>query len=495
MGLLSCHEMRELERRAFRKGISAESLMDKAGKRLGEALVDLYSGPGTAVAYVGKGNNGGDALVALRVLRSAGWKVVVRSAFQPLEFGALPRQKLRELGDIEVQRDRWELEMNPGPLLLLDGLLGIGANGALRDPIGALAAEMNALRESGGAEIVAIDVPSGVNADDGRVEDGAVQADLTATIAVPKKGLVAESALMHVGRIEVIALEELPDSGSGDELTTGPKLRGLFPPRDYGTHKGEAGRVGVVAGSRGMLGAGCLAALGALRGGAGLVTLYVLEEDYPFMISTALPPEVMVKALSNYDEVMDAAHAALVIGPGLNGSGKLEKTGLLNLLESCRMPMVVDAEALNLISAMGLSGRIKSHMVLTPHPGEMSRMFPAAEELSRAECARAFVKLHPCTLLYKGARTIVTSSGQDLHYNVTGNPGMASGGQGDVLSGVLGALLARGLSGLDAARSAAWLAGRASEIALKKHQSPESLVASDTARALGGAFRALRRGR
>ena len=122
MGLLSCHEMRELERRAFRKGISAESLMDKAGKRLGEALVDLYSGPGTAVAYVGKGNNGGDALVALRVLRSAGWKVVVRSSFQPLEFGALPRQKLRELGDIEVQRHRWESESSQGPLLLLDGL-------------------------------------------------------------------------------------------------------------------------------------------------------------------------------------------------------------------------------------------------------------------------------------------------------------------------------------------------------------------------------------
>ena len=495
MGLFSCNQMRELERQAFRRGISAESLMDKAGTRLGEALVDLYPGPGTAVAYVGKGNNGGDALVALRILRSAGWTVMVRSAFQPVELGALPRQKLRELGGIELQRHRWESESSRGPLLLLDGLLGIGANGALREPIGALAAEMNDLRESGGAEIVAIDVPSGVNADDGSVVDGAVRADLTATIAVAKKGLVKDSALMHVGRIEVIALEELPDSGPGDELITGPKLRGLFPPRNYGIHKGQAGSVGVIAGSKGMLGAGYLAALGALRAGAGLVTLYVLEQDYPFMMSMAVPPEVMVKALSSYNEVRDTHHAALVIGPGLNGLAKLEKTALLNLLESGKTPLVADAEALNLISAAGISGRLKTHMVLTPHPGEMQRLFPGARELSRAECARAFVELHPCTLLFKGARTIVTSSGQDLHYNTTGNPGMASGGQGDVLSGILGALLARGLTGLDAARSAAWLAGRASEIALKKHQSPESLVASDTARALGSAFRALRRGR
>ena len=495
MSLFSCHEMRELERQAFRKGISAESLMDKAGMRLGEALVDLYPDPGTAVAYVGKGNNGGDALVALRVLRSAGWRIVVRSAFQPPELGVLPRQKLRELGDMEVQRHHLELGSSQGPLLLLDGLLGIGANGALREPIGALAAEMNALRQSGGAEIVAVDVPSGVNADNGSVVDGAVMADLTATIAVAKKGLVEDSALMHVGRIEVIALEELPDSGLGDRLITGPKLRGLFPPRNYGIHKGEAGRVGIMAGSKGMLGAGYLAALGALRAGAGLVTLYVLEQDYPFMISMGVPPEVMVKALSSYNEVRDARHAALVIGPGLNASAKLEKTALLNLLESCKTPLVVDAEALNLVSAAGISGRLKPHMVLTPHPGEMQRLFPEGRDLSRAECARAFVESHPCTLLFKGARTIVTSSGKDLHYNTTGNPGMASGGQGDVLSGVLGALLARGLTGLDAARSAAWLAGRASEIALKTHQSPESLVASDTARALGGAFLALRQGR
>lgn len=494
MGLISCHQMRELEENAFRQGISAEDLMNKAGMRLGETLVDLYPNPGTVVAYIGKGNNGGDALVALRVLRAAGWKIAVRSAFRLLEFGVLPRQKLRELGEIEVQLDPWKLKIGQSPLLLLDGLLGIGANGPLREPIGALAAEMNTLRDREGAEVVSIDVPSGVNANDGGVVQGAVLADLTATIGVPKKGLVADSALPNVGRIEVITLEELPDLSPGDDLTTGPKLRSLFPPRNFGTHKGEAGRVGVVAGSRGMLGAGSLAALGALRGGAGLVTLYVLEKDYPLMISTAIPPEVMVRALSSYDDLKEWPHSALVIGPGLNGLGGHERTALLSVLESSECPLVVDAEALNLIAAAGVSGRIKSHMVLTPHPGEMNRMFPRARQLSRAECAREFVESHPCTLLYKGARTIVTSAGEDLYYNVTGNPGMASGGQGDVLSGLLGALLAGGMGGLNAARSAAWLAGRASEIAVKKHQSPESLIPSDTAHALGGAFRALRQG-
>lgn len=495
MGLITRQEMRELEAKAFRSGISAESLMDKAGKRLGEAIRDLYPISGTAVAYVGKGNNGGDALVALKVLRAAGWKVSVRCSFPLLELGILPRRKLRELGGVEVRHDAFELVMGPGPLLLIDGLLGIGSKGPMRDPIAGLAAEMNALRDGAGAEVVSVDIPSGVDPDNGRVSEGAVRAGLTATIGVPKKGLVEDLALDHVGRIEVIPLEELPDSYPGDELTTAPKLRRLLPPRDFDTHKGQAGRVGIVAGSRGMLGAGSLSALGALRGGAGLVTLYVLEKDYLPMVSTGVPPEVMVRALSSYEDLGSEHHAALVIGPGLGCPGETETGALLKLLECSRMPLVVDADGLNLMSAAGMEGRVKSHMVLTPHPGEMERMFPEASVLGRADCARAFVGSYPCTLLYKGSRTIVTSAGEDLHYNVTGNPGMASGGQGDVLSGVLGALLASGMTSLDAARSAAWLAGRASEIALEKRQSQESLLASDTANALGEAFRALRGGR
>ncbi len=496
MGLIDCEGMRELEEGAFRAGVSAEALMDKAGRRLGEALRGLYPEPGTAVAYLGRGNNGGDALVALQVLRAAGWNILVRCPFEPLELGLLPRRKLRELGEVELQEGAMAPIDHPAPLLLLDGLLGIGARGPLRDPLRGLAAEMNDLRARAGARVVAVDIPSGLNGDTGEPGKECVRADLTATIGVPKRGLVADEALNHVGRIEVIPLEELPAPAGGDRLTTAQNLRGLLAPRDFQIHKGQAGRVGIVGGSRGMLGAAGLAALGALRGGAGLVTVYVLKRDYPLLLAAGSPQEAMVRPVVSYAEVADVEQDALVLGPGLGRPGGDEEPALLDLLGRNDIPLVVDADALNLLAAAGPGDRVHHQMVLTPHPGEMRRLFPGAgEELSRAERAREFVATYPCTLLYKGARTVVTATGEALHYNSTGHPGMATGGQGDVLSGLLGALVAGGIRPLDAARMAAWLAGRAAELAIEEGQSAESLLAGDTARSLGRAFQALRRGR
>ncbi len=494
MGLIDCQGMRQLEEEAFRSGVCAEALMDKAGRRLGEAVDGLSSGPGRVVAYVGRGNNGGDALVALQILRAAGWKIAARCPYAPLELGILPRRKLRELGEIELQGAPFEPGDRDTPLLLIDGLLGIGARGPLREPLVALASEMNALRRSAGAQVVAVDIPSGLDGDTGEPCEGAVEADLTATIAVPKCGLLEDTALNHVGRLELIALEELPPPAAGDRLTTARDLRGLLPRRKFGTHKGEAGRVGIVAGSRGMLGAASLAALGALRGGAGLVTVYVLERDYDLLVSSGMPPEAMIRPVGNYSEVGVAGQDALVIGPGLGNLPERDRGPLWQLLEGADCPRVVDADALNLLASAGAPCPGGDRMLLTPHPGEMRRLLPEAEGLSRAETAQRFVQAYGCTLLYKGARTIVTAPGEDLHYNSTGNPGMATGGQGDVLSGLLGALVAGGLPLLDAARAGAWLAGRASELALAGGESVESLLAGDTARALGGAFRALLRG-
>ncbi|MDP7654840.1 MAG: NAD(P)H-hydrate epimerase, partial [Roseibacillus sp.] len=208
--------MRELEEKVFQAGVSAEALMNKAGRRLGEVLRTLYPEPGTAVAYLGRGNNGGDALVALQGLRAAGWHIALRCPFQPLELGLLPRRKLRELGEVELRQEAFEPMDNPGPLLLIDGLLGIGARGPLRDPLRSLAVEMNDLRARAGARVVAVDIPSGLNGDTGEPGEGAVRADLTATIGIPKKGLVTDGALNHVGRIEIIPLEDLPVPVGGD---------------------------------------------------------------------------------------------------------------------------------------------------------------------------------------------------------------------------------------------------------------------------------------
>ena len=494
MGLVSCQEMRALEENAFRAGVSAEALMDKAGRRMGEALVRLYPRPGTAVAYLGRGNNGGDALVALQVLRAAGWRIAARCAHEPTDLGALPRRKLRELQEVPLNRDPLNPADLPRPLLLIDGLLGIGARGPLRDPLGALAAEMNDLRTQEGATIAAVDIPSGLNGDTGEPCEGAVRADLTATIAVPKSGLVEDIATNFVGRIEVVPLEELPPPGSGDRVTTPRELRPLLPPRLFDTHKGNAGRVGLVAGSRGLIGAAVLAATGALRGGAGLVTLYVLEDLYPLMISAGPPPEAMVKPIADYRDVLSESPDVIAVGPGLGSPQGVGRDAISELMANFGGPLVVDADALNLIAEEGPATHLHPRMVITPHPGELQRLFPEAGTLPRADAARQFVQRHPCTLLFKGARTIVTGPGQPLHFNSTGTPAMATGGQGDVLTGLVAALLAGGQAPLDAARTAAWLAGRASELAQIAGQSEHSLLARDTAAWLGEAFCALRQG-
>lgn len=492
MGTVSCEEMREMEVAAFGEGVLAEELMGKAGRRMGRSILRLMPRPGTAVAYVGKGNNGGDALVALGVLREAGWEIMVRCALAPQELGELPRRKLRELGEPWVLEHRLAAEDCTRPLLLLDGLLGIGARGPLREPLLALAEEMNSLRQTAGAVVGAVDIPSGVDGDTGEVYAGAVEADVTWTIGVPKRGLLADGAVNHVGRLELIPLEELPVPTEGDQLLVPGKLRSLLPPRPFDLHKGGAGRVGIVAGSRGLLGAAQLTARGALRGGAGLVTLFVPRRLYPLMIGSGLPPELMVRPIDHYEEVLEAPLDVLALGPGLGQPRKARRKELLELLEAFSKPLVLDADGLNLVAKAGPGGYLRAGMLVTPHPGEMARLFPEAAGLDRTATASHFVEAFPVTLLYKGARTIVTGPGESLHYNSTGTPGMASGGQGDVLTGLLAALLGQGLGAMEAACVGAWLAGRASEMGLGSGgQSAQSLLATDTADGLGAAWNEL----
>jgi NAD(P)H-hydrate epimerase len=487
MGTVTCAEMREMEDEVFSTGVSAEELMDKAGRRLGQAAVRLFPQAGTAVAYIGTGNNGGDALVALGVLREAGWEILVRGT--GAELGGLPEKKLGELGEPWVLKEPLAARDCRRPLLLLDGLLGIGAKGPLRAPLGELAGEMNALRQSAGAVVGAVDIPSGVHGDTGEIHPGAVVADVTFTIGAPKRGLLADEAVNHVGRLELIPLEELPVPPTGDRVIVPEELRTCLSRRSHDLHKGGAGRVGLVAGSPGMLGAACLAAQGALRGGAGLVTLFVSPNLYPLMIAAGPPPELMIKPVDQYTDVLDEQLDVLALGPGLGRASKQQGRALLDLLEGFEKTVVLDADGLNLVAASGPEAHLRSGMIVTPHPGELHRLFPGAEGLDRATTARQFVEAFPVTLLLKGARTIVTAREECLHYNSTGTPGMASGGQGDVLTGLIAALIAQGMSPLDAARTGAWLAGRASEIVVNvQAQSEQSLLAGDTAGALGAAF-------
>ena len=487
MSAVTAGEMRELEEAAFRSGVDAGLLMDAAGRGIADRLRQHFPRPGTAVAYLGKGNNAGDALVVLESLREAGWAVALRASHPPQEWSTLARQRHRRLD--EPLAGPLDPPGRPGPLLLLDGLLGIGARGPLRPPLAALADEMARLRRDRGALVVAIDLPSGLDTDRGELHPGGVVADLTVTVGVPKSGLLADAAAAACGRLFVVPLAELPEPDRpGPRLATPEGFPGRRPPRPHDFHKGRAGRVGILAGSEGMTGAAVLCATGALRGGAGLVTLHAHDR-------LAAPPEVMVRPSDRrVAEAFGPEADALVIGPGI---GRPERSDeLLERLAADGRPVVLDADALNLIARDDRRDLLRAPCLITPHPGEFARLAPDLAGLPRVEAATRFVERHPCTLLLKGARSVVAAPGIDPRLNPTGHAGMASGGQGDVLAGVCGALLAGGVPAPDAAMLAAWLCGRAAERALTHGgQSEESCTASDTLAHLGGAFRDWRTGR
>lgn len=484
MSCVTAAEMRALEEAAFRRGVSAEALMDEAGVGIAQRLIALFPRPGTAVAYLGKGNNAGDALVALRVLRDeAGWTVSIRAGHEPTLWTVLARRKLRELGEVSAALPALPVA---GPLLLLDGLLGIGAGGALREPLAGLAQEMERLRRDHGATVAAIDLPSGLDATTGESAGEGVTADLTLTIGAPKRGLFTPAGIGRAGRIVLVPVANLPPPEAGPRLFCPDLFPGLLAPRPHDFHKGDAGRIGILAGSPGMTGAAVLCATAALRAGAGLISLHVTPDLHPLVAAT-LPPEVMVRPEKDpVAGLFAAGHDAIVAGPGLAHLADPLKRALLDCLETDDLPAVLDADALNALAAAGRSGLLRPSHLITPHPGEFARLAPDLKGLPREEAVEAFTSRHRGTLLLKGARTLIGRAGEPIRINPTGHPGMASGGQGDVLAGVAGALLAGGADPLDAGALAAWLCGRAAELALD--HGPFT-TAGDTLRHLGGALR------
>ncbi|MCE9520146.1 MAG: NAD(P)H-hydrate dehydratase [Verrucomicrobia bacterium] len=485
--------MRDAEEAAFARGVCAAKLMDEAGAGIARVITQFFPRAGHAVLYLGKGNNAGDALVAARHLLDAGWTLWARPTFMADEFKELPGRHWKSLaGKIITLDSPDQIAQLKGTVVLLDGLVGIGATGPLRGALADAVIEMNQLCHTRHAVTVALDLPSGL--DSGGV---CVQADCTITIGHVKDLLLTDQATDFVGRLAIVPLREL-SVASGDNtrnVLTPQILLPKLPRRTFDFHKGEAGRVGIIAGSRGFLGAAVLCATGALRGGAGLVTLFVKDEFYP-MIAALAPPEIMVQCVKNYREVLQIKLDALAIGPGLGSANEEE---VLKVIADATVPAVIDADALNMLARRGLGEMktIAASRLLTPHPGEMARLIerePEWQNLERGELAAAFVKKFPqFTLLLKGARTVVASHGHPLSFNTSGHPGMASGGMGDVLTGLCAALAGQGVALHDAACLGAWLSGRAAEIAVQDGaQSQESLTAGDVAAQIGAAYADLR---
>lgn len=498
--IVSSGEMKALEARAFADGITAEALMEEAGAKIEEAILQFFPWPGHCAVWFGKGHNGGDALVAARRLALRGWKVTLHSPFQQENWSELTQKKHSEF---EREREKFPHDtyrfagLHGGPpSIILDGLLGTGAGGALREPIRSATRGINQLRASTNAQVFAIDLPTGLDTDTGAPDPDCVVADFTLTIGFAKKGLVADAAANHAGRLAVLPLAELTaraQMAAGDDaVATGGSLATIIPRRKFDSNKGDYGRVGIIAGSVGATGAAVMCAEAALRGGAGLITLFATPDIY-HTLAVACPPEIMVRPVESYIEVLKTRLDVIALGPGL---GNRDAADILRIIRESPLPMVVDADGLNLVSAdTSLLAHCVGKRLLTPHPGEMARLFPESKNLTRLETVQKFTEQFPVTLLLKGSRTLIAEKGAPFSYNTTGSPGMATGGMGDTLTGVCAALIGQGLSCYDAARAGAWVCGRAAELVIHDGvQSEESLAATDLLGRLGVAFKQLRAG-
>ena len=488
--IVSAAAMRAAEEAAFASGVEVEALMDRAGAGVAAAVRKFFPRSGRAVVFVGKGHNGGDALVAAARLREAGWEIDLRLIFPEGDLAELTREKLDVLRRDELPLVQGRAEARPSGSIVLDGLLGLGAKHLLREPIRTAAQEINRLRREEHAFVFAVDLPTGLDGDTAERDPDCVVADCTITIANAKHGLVIDNAIDFVGRIEIVALSELAiaPSPANDLMACARSLRAALPRRKFSAYKNEFGRIGVVAGSAGFIGAGLMTTEGALRGGAGLVELFVPKEIYP-IVAAAAPAEAMVKSIRSYRDLLEEKMDVWALGPGL---GKADAKDLLKVIERATAPMVLDADGLNIVADdVEILKRCAGPRLVTPHPGEMKRLFDSGK-MSRAGTAKNFTETFPVTLLYKGARTIVAERERPLSYNSTGNPGMATGGMGDVLTGVCAGLVGQGLSLYDAARVGAWVCGRAAEIAIfEKSESEQSVLPRHVLANLGAAFKEL----
>lgn len=517
MKLVTAEQMRELERRAAQEaGLPTLLLMEHAGRAVAQVTWQLLRQRGgqRVVVVCGKGNNGGDGLCAARHLANAGLAVraYLLARDQDLEGdAALNLRGLRACG-VEVDNvvgavDTALRAMGVGADVVVDAIFGTGFRGT---PVGLAARAIETINDSP-LPVVAVDVPSGLDADTGRVEGPCVRAHVTVTMGLPKVGLLVYPGAAYCGHV-VVADLGLPrrmvlDAPSlPTEMATAAQVSRRLPARAPEAHKGTYGRVLVVGGSARFPGAPKLAALGALRSGAGLVRLLVPACIFPAVASSAL--EFMPAALPDRDGALDAsafeplmefAQDADVVaaGPGLTAAEGVAHL-VRRLLEVCDRPLVLDADALNVLRGQhGLLRGARAPVVITPHPGELARLLgvsPSEVQRARLEVARSTARLIGAVTLLKGARTVVASPEGRVVVNPTGNPGMASGGMGDVLTGAVAAFIAQGLVPFEAAWVAAYVHGLAADL-LAEERGDRGLLAHDVADRIPEAVYRVRTGR
>ena len=511
MFLVTAAQMQTLDRRTIEEAkVPGTTLMEKAGGGVVKAFEGMFGSlKGKRVTiFCGKGNNGGDGFVVARLLRRKGAKVRVLLFSDPKNLKGdaqtMHRRLIRSAGASVLTAQPTKAQTCKAADqadFLIDALLGTGLSSPVK---GQYKEAITAMNDSS-APTIAVDLPSGIHSDTGEILGTAVRACLTVTFGCPKVGLYLGEAINQAGKILIadigIPEEYVSALSLNRQLVTSQMIKPLLPQRSTAAHKGTFGHVGIIAGSPGKTGAAALAGRAALRIGTGLVT--VATPKGVNAILEALLLEAMTAPMPETDEgtlglsaipsliEFTKSRTALAIGPGI---GTHQETGELvgTLLSSLNQPCVIDADALNLLA--GRTSTLSSSKIphiLTPHPGEMARLLadhsPQSVNHDRLGVACRFSETHHVIVVLKGARTIIASPDGQAAICPTGNPGMASGGMGDALTGIIAGLLAQGLAPWNAAKAGVFLHGLAGDLAAEKI-GQAGLIASDLIECIPHAF-------
>ena len=513
MKVVTAEQMQQMDAEAIQKfGISGLDLMERAGEGCAAAIIEACQNADNCSAMImcGKGNNGGDGYVVARLLRARGWDVTVVILARPEEIAGDAAVNLKRLpADISIHFCADEeslgrcLSESSGFSVIVDALFGTG----LKQEVAGLYLQAIKLMNNAGCPVIAVDIPSGISGSSGKVLGNAVRADLTVTFASAKFGHILYPGAGHVGRLKIVDIgipSEIVEKAAGAEFVDSSVAARLIKQRDPSAHKGSFGHILIIAGSTGHTGAAALAAAGAVRSGAGLVSLaipaslnQILEQKTTEAMTLPLPDCARGYLASDaLDPIRSALHGrdVMALGPGI--SRQRETSDLVRqLVREVKIPLVIDADGLNALSedTSLFTESISPSIVLTPHPGEMARLCGvtvAEVEADRVGVARDFAVNHGVFLVLKGARTVIAAPDGAVAINGSGNPGMASGGMGDVLTGIIAALLGQDYPPFDACRLGVFVHGLAADLSAAE-KGMIGLIASDVVERLPYAFKKL----
>jgi len=489
MKILTSEQMRNIDRRATERfGVPSIVLMENAAIAVVDAIFQHYPNSERVALFCGTGANGGDGFAVARHLENRGVVPMLliagdrgaitgdaRTNLSVCERLGIPIYDIREPGEIDDA-----LAHAADADLLVDALFGTGLN---RAPQGLYADVIRGIAELR-IPVLAIDLPSGANASSGEPFDPCVQAEVTVTFAAPKVCHIFEPAALYCGEV-IVADISIPEAALDEEsvtlaLITPKSIQPHVEPRLAATHKGTYGHVGVIAGSPGRSGAAVLAARGAIRAGAGLVTVMTDADTARLVHAGSI--ESMTDSRADLAAFLHGKTAVLV-GPGLPDDDAAYENARA-IVAAIEVPLVLDASGLNAFASRASEINPRGlPRVITPHPGELSRILGSDTKSINADrigAAREAARACNCVVVLKGHQTLVAEPDGHVFVNPTGNPGMASGGMGDVLAGVVAALLARDVDPLDAACTAVYLHGLAGDL-LKDEIGDTGLAASDVA--------------